>query len=77
MAERQLAPERFARKLQLADNGGEGDDVEEVGSGAVEEVLSYCSRFSYPCWLSGFSVEEGTSYVPTLLIPSAPITTSP
>jgi len=45
MAERQLAPERFARKLQLADNGGEGDNVEEVGSGTAEEVLSYFGRF--------------------------------
>ena len=41
MAERQLAPERFTRQLQLSDDGGERDNVEKVSSRAVEEMLSY------------------------------------
>jgi len=41
MAERQLAPERFTRQLQLAHDCGEGNNVEKVSSRSFEEVLSH------------------------------------
>ncbi len=40
VAEGELALEGFAGKVQLADHGGEWDDVKELGRGAVQELLA-------------------------------------